>query len=117
MVEELSPKIAHFSFCVAGSHAYFHFGSPHSPKDFRKSALFFFSQTLTNAQIEYCTACSLKGKVMYWDVGIGLGLHAESNIPNRTIGCCSLAMGVSVARVLSATSSAGSGDTTPQNTV
>lgn len=48
---------------------------------------------------------------MYQDVGIGLGSHGESNLLNRRLGRCPVAMGVSVARVLAAASSAGSGET------
>lgn len=58
----------------------------------------------------------LKGKITYWDLGIGLGLRGESNLPNRTTGHCPVVMGVSLAWLLATASSAGSGET-PQTTV
>lgn len=54
-------------FHVAGSHSYFWFIILHRPEDFRKSAFFFFSQFLANAQAELCL---LKRKIIYWDSGI-----------------------------------------------
>lgn len=69
-------------FHVAGSHSYFRFIILHRPEDFRKSAFFFFSQFLANAQAELCL---LKRKIIYWHFGIRLGLHGQSNLPSRTI--------------------------------
>jgi len=53
---------------------------------------------------------------LYWALGMGLGLHGESNLPNRTIRHCPMAMGVSLAQVLATASSAGSVET-PETTV
>lgn len=93
-------------FHVAGSHSYFWFIILHRPEDFRKSAFFFFSQFLANAQAELCLLKRKNYLLGFWH-RTGFAWAIKSTKQDWPA-----AVGVPVARVLAVSSSPGSGQNT-----